>query len=381
MIKNQWATFSGQELVSAYTLEGDTLGALAMTGTFEGVIQEFSDYNGYLKRLKSASGHVSAVMSDDGVVNIGVPSKELVLLLCRAQIAACAELFKGWDIPEEQLTRDGMRLLIEKSTASLIKIPNVPTNVPPEELDDGQRQILSAVNVLQNADTVRVVQIVKLLGLFSTPYRDIQQLSLGVGNGYRDLYGMHISPKVIRSKFPEKTYFFDTLERQAAHTVLIDSDPAQQEHFYQLNSRERGKVLALNGDANESLEQLREMQERSQLRLRNLVVCLRVDHRMIPNSEKFLGQIAQVVAEKADLVMTIGAGHNLSEFEGRLKCFDDLINLLKGVGLKPVRILLHKGGSSEEKRRAPAFGQLAYTSYQVLYCRLHRDDLEKVASL
>ena len=98
-------------------------------------------------------------------------------------------------------------MLVEKSAATLIGVPNVPTNIPPEQFTNAQKQILSAVNVLQNADTVRVVQIIKLLGLLPPTAEHIHQLSLGVGNGYRDLYGVHITPKVTINELPNKSYF------------------------------------------------------------------------------------------------------------------------------------------------------------------------------
>ena len=126
MTENYWATFSGQQLASAYAIEADTLGAMAQDAAFEGVIKHFRDYDSHLKRLISDTKYeseVNALISNEGVVDVSVPSKELVLLLCQAHIAACTELFKGWKIPCEQLTREGMRLLIEKATAELIKVP------------------------------------------------------------------------------------------------------------------------------------------------------------------------------------------------------------------------------------------------------------------
>ena len=376
MTENKWATFSGQQLVSAYALEADTLGAFAQSAAFADLVGHFGNYEDYLRLLHSDLDYQSSlkrIISDEGIVNVAVPSKELVLLFCQAQIAACTELFKGWEIPSSQLNRQGMRLLINESTGALRDVPNVPTNVPMEKLSSPQRQILSAVNVLQNADTVRVIQITRLLGMLTTFAEDTHQLSIGVGNGYRDLYGIHMIPKVTMNDLPSKSFVFDTQDKQAAHTVLIDNDPMQGEHFQQLNSRESETVLALNQEADESLKHLREAINESQLARRNLVACLRVDHRMIPDPKGFLELLAGVIASKADLVMTIGAGHNLSEFEGRLKCFDSLFSLLIDLGHKPVRVILHKGGSLEQKRRTPAFGQLAYTSYQILYCKLDRD--------
>ena len=150
-----------------------------------------------------------------------------------------------------------MRSLINKSTEALLDVPNVPTNIPTEQLSSAQRQILSAVNVLQNADTVRVIQITRLLGMLTTSAEDTHQLSIGVGNGYRDLYGIHMVPKVTVNDLPSKSFVFDTQDKKAAHTVLIDNDPEQGEHFQQLNSRESETVLALNQGADESLKHLR----------------------------------------------------------------------------------------------------------------------------
>ena len=151
MAENHWATFSGQQLASAYALEADTLGALAQSAVFGDLIQHFRDYDVYLRRINSDPGYRSRrkkIISDKGVVDIAVASKESISLFCQAQIAASAELFKGWEIRDDQLTREGMRLLVEKSAATLIGVPNVPTNIPPEQFTNAQKQILSAVNVL-----------------------------------------------------------------------------------------------------------------------------------------------------------------------------------------------------------------------------------------
>ena len=84
MTANQWATFSGQQLASAYALEADTLGALAQSAAFGDVVRRFGSYEDYLKRLNSKPDNRSSlngIISDEGVVDVAVPSKELVLLL------------------------------------------------------------------------------------------------------------------------------------------------------------------------------------------------------------------------------------------------------------------------------------------------------------
>ncbi|GIS50801.1 MAG: hypothetical protein Ct9H90mP25_2350 [Gammaproteobacteria bacterium] len=133
MTANKWASFSGQQLASAYALEADTLGALAQSAAFDDVVRYFGSYEDYLKRLHSDPVYHSSldrIISDQGVVDVAVPSKELVLLFCQAQIAACTELFKGWEIPGDQLNRQGMRSLINKSTEALFKSSECPYEYP-----------------------------------------------------------------------------------------------------------------------------------------------------------------------------------------------------------------------------------------------------------
>ena len=377
MTQNQWASFSGQQLTSAFAQEADAFGAIAMNPGFDGLISKFDDYDSYLNRLRLDPSHkqtVHALLKNNGIIDTAAPTPQLAQLFCQAQIATCAELFNGWKIGSSQLSREGMRTLVEQGCASFVNTPGIPIETPPEQYNDSQRQLLKAINVIQNVDTVRAIQVLKLLGLISTPAGDIHQLSLGVGNGYRDLYGVHLTPKITRQEEDSTLKFrFETIERQAAHTVLIDNDPAYEDHFNGLNQKEGRRVLALNTDADQALAIVDKQQQEADLKQRNLVVCLRLDHRMIPDSEQFLNAIARVIDNNADLVMTIGAGNNLDEFEGRLKCLDTLIDCLTQFDLQPVRILLHGRGSAAEQRRKPNFGQLAYTSYQILYCKLDRD--------
>ena len=58
MRQNQWALFSGQQLASAYALEADAFGAIAMTPSFNSLISQFNDYDGYLKRLRLSLIHI-----------------------------------------------------------------------------------------------------------------------------------------------------------------------------------------------------------------------------------------------------------------------------------------------------------------------------------
>jgi hypothetical protein len=376
-MQNHWATFSGQQLASAYALEADAFGAIATSPSFDSLIRQFDDYDSFLKRLNKDTKHrgtVRSLLKHDRIIDTAAPTKELAQFFCLAQIAACSELFRGWKINSSQLNREGIRVLIDQGSAGIRNIPEIPLETRPNQYSDAQRQLMNGINVIQNVDTIRVLQVVKLLGLISIHPSDIQQLSLGVGNGYRDLYGIHGVARISKKLEGASTVLnFDMLEQQAAHTVLVDSDPIYNDHFEKLNREEASRVLALNTEADQAIKVLEKKQLKLDLSLRNLVVGLRIDHHMIPDAEKFLGLIATVIDSNADLIFTIGAGNNLAEFEGRLNCFDKLFAALTKIGLKPVRLLLHGKGSSQEQRSRPNFGQLAYTSYQILYCKLQRD--------
>ena len=81
---------------------------------------------------------------------------------------------------------------------------------------------------------------------------------------------------------------FDVLDRQAAHTVLINNDPIYTRHFSSLNNKQEERVLALNMDVGQAIDILISKQNESGLAKRNLVVGLRIDHRKIPNVGDFL---------------------------------------------------------------------------------------------
>lgn len=377
MSQNQWALFSGRQLAAAYATEADAFGAIAMSSGFDNLISQFDHYDEYLKRLHNAPSHrqamVAALLKDNGIIDAAVPTKELAALFCQAQIAACSELFNGWEISSSQMNREAIRALVEQGSAGLVDVPEISRDTRPDQYSEPQRTVLNGINVIQNVDTVRVIQVLKLLGFLSMPANETYQISLGVGNGYRDLYGIHLIPRITRKREEGAFKFcFEAQESQAAHTVLIDNDPVYKDHFDGLNQREEGKVLALNADAVQGLKELETMQDANGINKRNLLACLRLDHRMIEDSDHFLKMVAKVIDSHADLIMTIGAGNDLEEFEGRVKCFDEVFESLTKFGLAPVRILMHGKGSLTEQRSRPNFGQLAYTSYQILYCKLSR---------
>ena len=106
-------------------------------------------------------------MKNGGIVDTAVPTRELAQLFCWEQIAACSEFFKGWKINLTHLNRESMRALIDQGCANIRNIQGASPEIRPEQYREAQRQRLNGVNMIQNVDTVRVLQVVKLLGLIS----------------------------------------------------------------------------------------------------------------------------------------------------------------------------------------------------------------------
>ena len=371
---------SGRFVDSAYKLEADGFGAICTSSIFSNILPHFRDYENYLAELRQSPVRqkiVRNLLKKNRIVSAEAPTRELAEIFCISQVGACCELFQGKKIPISELNRKGMRLLVQQGMVSLRDIPPIPLEIPPDQYSDQQRELLAALNVIQNLDTIRVAQVVRQLGLVSVKSDSIRQLSFVAGNGYRDLFAIHTVPRILLEDSSSGGILnFDILKKQATHAVLINGDPIYADHFAFLNQDQEGKVLALNMDVGQALDVLLTKQGESGLGQPNLVTGLRIDERVIPNVGDFLRQVTAVIGQSADLFLTMGAGNNQFEFEGRLRYFDDLFTALSRAELKPVRILMHKQGSLEEQRNGPFFGNIEYSTYQILHCKLFRKKLE-----
>tara|TARA_B100000959_G_C14982773_1_gene624236 strand:- start:2332 stop:3471 length:1140 start_codon:yes stop_codon:yes gene_type:complete len=377
--ENQWASASGQLVADAYLREADGFGAIAARPAFRRMLLSFTDYEAHLCQINKDSIHqekIRKLLQVGATLDTSKPTPELVEIFCEAQIAVCCELFRGKNISASQMNREGMRLLARQAASKVIDIPAIAEELSPADYSESQKDLLDALNHVGNLDTLRVMQVTRSLGLIAVRPDSVRQLSLGAGNGYRDLYGIHAVPKItIQSLSKGDVFAFNVIDRVTANTVLIDNDPMLARHYDKLNADQGGKILAMNMDANRALQELQNKQQDLGLGSRNLVAGLRIDHRMIPDAGEFLRLISAVIDSSADMLLTIGAGNNLAEFESRIRCFDALSKLLKSRGMEPIRIKLHGPGSSNDQRRLLNFGNLEYASYQILYCELLRKKL------
>lgn len=378
------APASGQLVTAAVELEADSLGAIFASPVFNRILPYLEDYEDYLGKLKNDSARkkqISKLLGSDRTIVTTSPTAELAEIFCIAHIIACCDLFLDWRIPWSQLNRDGMRLLTKRATASIEPAIVVTAKGVNATYTEQEKRVLGAVNQVQNLDTIRVLQVVRLLGLMNTNSAKIRQLSMAVGNAYSDMFGVHAFPALKRqteNTVPMLCLGID--QQKSSHTVLIDNNPVYADHFTSLNEEHTGRVLAMNTDLFVSMDELTVNQAELNLEPRNLILGLRIDHRMFENIREFLSKTSALIEDNADLLMTIGAGNNVAEFEGRLACFDEFFALLSDAGMKPVRIKMHADGSSEQQRSKPHFGHVAYTSYEILHCKLQRDKLKKFNS-
>ncbi len=110
--------------------------------------------------------------------------------------------------------------------------------------------------------------------------------------------------------------------------------------------------------------------------MRNFIVALRIDHLMLPDVEDFLRRLSLIIEQTADFFITIGAGYTTDEFRGRVMKMGEIFHSLREKGLNPIRIILHGGGTFEEQRNNPYFGQLSLSTYEIIYCKLDRHKLK-----
>lgn len=347
-----------ERLSKDYLGQADGLGMIAESGHLGRLAPHFNDYPRYLKRRgrKISSEHLVREFSGgDNVIEIADASPRLRELLYTAHIAVCCELFQNLTFPAAGITRAGMQKLGQDLVSRYTTSGTVATGI----------------HRLHQADAIRTMQILRLLGLVKISTRAIRQLSFACGNATRELYGMHKVPNMKRVTGKEEMRF-RVEQGQPGHVVLIDNDSEFSDHFAMLNAQHPDWIHAMSRDLDASLAELREKTRDPGFGLRNLVAGLRIDHLMFPDVPAFFSQLAPLLEPSADLVITVGAGHSLEEFKGRIATIAEMFGYLEDRGLEPVRIKLYLGDTPEQQRKHPGFGHAAVTTYDILYCRIRR---------
>jgi hypothetical protein len=251
------------------------------------------------------------------------------LFLC-ANLAACCEIFAGWTIPVDELDPD--------RTGEYLQLALANAGADKTSLGRNMAQRLN------NGDTVRIIQALKLLGLIRADTDSYHQLSLGASIGRRDCHALHLEPSLLpvapaASPAALPPLRFGARSCNPMDIILMDNDPVLQPVYEQLNA------------------------------------AFRIEPRAFPDIGFFLDSIGGVIDEHADFVMSIGSGDTDDEFKHRLEVLDAISENLTQKGMQPIRIKCYRGATLKEQRASPAFGLNQYASYETLYCRLDRNRL------
>lgn len=359
-----------ENVTKGVRVEIDGLCAIAELDIFPKLLKYITDYEHFISVERN---HIYAKKKIQKIFNNGVldqNNKSLIIreIYCTSHLIACCELLKGTTLDITALNRNTAATL----TDNILKFFN--NNY--YEIDYR----------LHTIDAVRTMQILRIMGLITKPVKNIRQLSLGAADGMKDIRAIHLLPSfqkvnstAISSKSAIDTlYKFDVIEQHAEDIIIVDGDPTRKEAYEQFNNDSSHNVLAINNDSMPTLKELPGIMQRNQLPLRDLVVGLRVEHRMIPSVKDFFRALKNSIADISDLIITIGSGQSLEDFDGRTSLLKNMFSELTQLGMKPVIIKLHGQGSLEQQYQDHKFGLAGITTYQILYCKLKKKLLKKI---
>jgi hypothetical protein len=352
-----------------YLYELGMLIRLVKSRDFKNLLPFFLDYEKFLSRGKEAffgRTYLRDILMNRRVIDGAVKSGVTATLFSCANLASWCEIFGGWTIPFTTLdstqTREYLQMAIHHGGREHEKL--------------GQNMAIR----LNNGDTVRVIQVLKLLGLVSLDSSACDQLSLGASTGQRDRHALHLTPwiKPAEPMLPislQSRLKFGVDSGHPESVVLIDNDPEIKSIYESLNTEEGERVCAINMDLYDGLSRLAEAVINAQVKPRNLVAAFRIEPAAFSDIGLFLELLGKVVNKSADLIFTIGSGNSLDGFVHRLEVLDELDQKLLERGMTPVRVKCYKGRTLEQKRANPVYGLNQYASYETLYCRITREQL------
>ncbi|MCW9014352.1 MAG: hypothetical protein OQL06_11260 [Gammaproteobacteria bacterium] len=352
-----------EDLKKSFNVDGEGLAAIAESGMLAKILEDFENYELFIrdraKRLNSKK-FVKKLSNGTNVIYGSNQVPELKKIFLYSHLAACCELFDGWELPVHAINRQGMHALISQGLSQF-------SDAPADKLNELQARV-------HRTDVVRSMQILRMMGLLSSNSSTQRQLSFAAGNANRELDGIHMNP-VIRRKVnildnSNNMIVFGKSINRPENVVLIDNDPAFDELYTSFNRNYSEWILALNENADSAMKKIPGLMNKKNWRPCNLVAGIRIDHEIIPDVVKYFTQLAPVLDTVSDFVISIGAGHSLKEFEGRINLMAALFEYLTKQGLEPVRIILHGSGNIEEQRNSPLFGCGPTTTYEILYCKI-----------
>ena len=177
-------------------------------------------------------------------------------------------MLAGQTIPISSIKHDHSLLIAKKI------IDNTIENLG----DNAHKNFIGDIHI---ADTVRIIRFLQISGLINIDKESCQQLSLGAFTGIRDLNAIHSSQHIIKLLAANPTISFKSELASAKHTVLIDPYETLASLYKDFNQKSPDSILAINDYADTALTSVAKKINNNELLPRNLVMSLRIDHRMM----------------------------------------------------------------------------------------------------
>lgn len=365
----QSSNITFDELVTAYQNEATGLSKIVNSPPLSKFLERHQDYDNYLamRKNKVPAGKFNLYLrKKGGIICSDDGHRYLKDAFYSSHLSACCELFNGLNIPRTELQANNISNHI---TDILRKYEQNPSMV--EKLSGR----------LHELDAVRTIQILRSLSLVNIRTSDIRQISFGAGTATKDIVSIHSSPNITQvssGTSKEPALLFKMIPQRANNIIVSDNDPQRKDLYTQISDKKDSNVIALNIDTYETLEILPSLIKNHEIGSRNFVVALRIDHRMLPNIELFFQKIYENMDDTADLIITMGSGHDISDFEGRVNKMSEIFKFLSNLKLKPTLIKLHGGGTLQEQQDSNSFSLSPITTFQILHCKLKIKMLKKL---
>lgn len=335
--------------IEGYSYELKLLIRIFQSSTGASIAPLFSNYDAFLNEKRTAilGDNVLQLLTKDNVIDADASAQPAIsskLFAC-ANLAASCEIFNGWSIPLSTVDINKSDEFLNMAISSAIKTqPNLGQNM--------------AVR-LNNADTIRVIQTLKLLGLLTIEPEHFQ-LSTGSSIGIRDRIATHITPHIsINHIVKDSPVKLSTIQSQVNDIILIDNDIKMKTAYEQLNASQQN-VHAINKDVYIGLDEVAESVARNTLKPRTLITAYRLEPRAYTDIPRYISGIGRIIDSQADFITTIGSGDTDQEFMDRKQVINDLYNDLLNRGMKPLRVKMYHGETVQQQRSNPTFGLNQY---------------------
>ncbi len=351
-----YASVTGDQLTSSYIAEVDQFAKVTTLTEFKTILSYFSNYKKFLREKIRPRDPMPAIIdatNGNRILSVKDLNKTMRYKFYAAQVAACCVLFKGEQYVNDMLNSQN----IHDSAMNYI------TSI--KQSGSGKsKDIMQRINAL---DSVRMIHLLRILGLLQRPSSKMYQLGLGAAAGIKDIYYVHAMPKITREKRNGiNTLKFNYSQQSAADVILFDFDPRFKSTYDQY-SRDPG--LSVSGYIGETMDLLKIIANKD-IKKRNLITMLRVEPAMIPDSSEFLRHLHPVIDKSCDLVLSIGSGDTAEAYKNRIDLMESMFNDLNKAGLSPVLIKLHNGGTLMEQASSLQSGSPIASSYEIIYCSL-----------